>query len=433
MRSRSALLAGALGVAGVAHAQTSDTLRLPALQAAAAARDPRAQQLALLAAQSELRLRTIDADRLPALTVNGLAQYQSDVARIPIAVPGGARVPVPPHETYDARVDAQQRLLDPTLGTRRAVERAQLAESQARVRTTLFTLRQSVNDAFFTAARLQAQRGDVETSITDLEAQLVVAARRVRLGAALPSDTATLKAELLRRRQALAEIDANRAAALEILGELTGARIASNAVPSLPELAAEVVRARAGIDQLRSRPEYEQFARTRELITQQERAASAADKPRVAAFGRAGYGQPGLNPLNDRFDSYWLGGVRLDWTPWSWGTTRRQREVLALQRQIVASEESAFAEGIRRAIAQDAATIDRLEAALATDEQIIELREGVARETRLRFQEGVVTSAEYVDRQTDVLNARLARAAHRVELALVRARFLTTVGIEVRP
>jgi hypothetical protein len=37
-----------------------------------------------------------------------------------------------------------------------------------------------------------------------------------------------------------------------------------------------------------------------------------------------------------------------------------------------------------------------------------------------------------VDRQTDVLNARLARAAHRVELAQASARFLTTVGLEVR-
>jgi outer membrane protein TolC len=56
----------------------------------------------------------------------------------------------------------------------------------------------------------------------------------------------------------------------------------------------------------------------------------------------------------------------------------------------------------------------------------------VLRETRLRFAEGVITSAEYVDRETDLLAARLARASHRVELARARARFLTLVGIEVR-
>jgi outer membrane protein TolC len=420
-------------LAAPARAQTpaGDTLHLPALQTAAVGRDPRARQLALLAAQTELRLRSIDAERLPALGVAGQGQYQSDVARIPFQLPGGIRPPSPPHDTYDARLEAQQRLLDPALGARRGVERAQLAESQARVRTTLYALRQSVNDAFFTAARLQSQRADVETSITDLEAQLVVAGRRVRAGAALPSDTAALRAELLRRRQVLAEIDANRIAALTVLGELTGRRVASDVVLELPDLATHTVAAGDSVDRLRGRPEYEQFARARELVEQQERVLAARDKPRVSAFGRAGYGRPGLNPLNDRFDSYWLAGVQLQWTPWTWGTTRREREVLALQRQVVATEESAFGEAVRRAVAQDLATIDRLEAAVSSDEQIIELRERIARETRLRFQEGVVTSAEYVDRQTDVLDARLVRAAHRVELAHARARFLTTVGIEV--
>ena len=62
----------------------------------------------------------------------------------------------------------------------------------------------------------------------------------------------------------------------------------------------------------------------------------------------------------------------------------------------------------------------------------IALRERVLNETRIRFGEGVVTSAEYVDRETDALNARLARATHRVELARARAHFLTLTGVEVR-
>jgi outer membrane protein TolC len=402
------------------------------LQAVAPQRDPRARQIEVLAAQAGLRLRNIGAERLPSLNVVGLGQYQSDVTTIPFQLPGGQRPPVPPHDTYDARIEAQQRLIDPSLGARRAVERAQLAESQARVRTALYGLRENVNDAFFSAARLQLQRGEIETSITDLEAQLRVATDRVRLGSALPSEAATLQAELLRRRQSLAEIDANRRAALTVLTDLTGLPIRFENALALPDDAAQVARARAAVDGVRTRPEYEQFARTREVLQRQEQAVSAGDKPRLSAFGRAGYGRPGLNPLNDQFDSYWVAGVQVQWAPWSWGTTRRERELLALQRQVVETEEAAFTQRIRRTTAFDLATIDRLESAVAVDEQIIELRERIARETLRRFQEGVVTSAEYVDRQTDVLNARLARATHRVELAQARARFLTIVGVEVR-
>jgi outer membrane protein TolC len=421
----------ALPAAG-AHAQTTtrDTLQLGELHDVAAQRDPRARQLALLETQTDLRLRNIGAERLPSLTVVGQAQYQSDVTNLPFAPPGGQRI-VPPNDTYDARIEAQQRLIDPSLAARREVERAQLAESQARVRTAVYGLRENVNDAFFSAARLQLERGEVETSITDLEAQLRVANDRVRLGSALPSEAATLQAEILLRRQALAEIDANRRAALTVLGDLTGLRVDADDVLALPDAAAEVARLRAAVGDARGRPEYEQFARTRELLQRQDRAVSARDKPRLSAFARAGYGQPGLNALSTDFDSYWLAGMQVQWAPWSWGTTRREREVLALQRQVVETEEAAFRDRIERSTAHDLATIDRLESAIATDDQIIALRERIVRETLRRFQEGVVTSADYVDRQTDVLNARLARASHRAELAQARARFLTLVGAEV--
>jgi hypothetical protein len=43
----------------------------------------------------------------------------------------------------------------------------------------------------------------------------------------------------------------------------------------------------------------------------------------------------------------------------------------------------------------------------------------------------VITSAEYVDRETDLLDARLARIAHEVELAHAQARFLTLLGVEM--
>lgn len=408
-----------------------DSLRLGALHADAARRDPRARQLELLGAQSALRQRDIDVERLPSIGFVGQAQYLSDVPSVPIRLPG-AVPPTPPNDQYDAYATARQRLYDPTRGARRDVERARLEESRARVRTSVYATRQAVNDAFFGALLLQAQARDVETGIADLEAQLRVATQRVREGAALPGEAAAIEAELLRRRQSLDAIVAERGATLAVLSDLTGRDIAPGDALAIPDIAAEAARARAGLDALRARPEYEQFASARELVARQREAAAARDLPRVSAFGRAGYGRPGLDPLNTAFDSYWLAGLQVEWAPWTWGATGREREVLAIQQQIVASDEAAFTEGVRRAVTRDLAAMDRLEATLRADDAIIALRERILREARLRFAEGVVTSAEYVDRETDALNARLARSTHLVELAHARARFLTLVGIEVR-
>jgi outer membrane protein TolC len=409
-----------------------DSLRLGTLQDTAVMRDPRGRELALLMAQSRLRQQNLAAERRPTLALEGQAQYQSDVARIPITLPGGISVPTPPHDTYDAHLAAGQTLYDPSIAPRRAVEDAQLAESQARLRAELYPLRQNVSDAFFATLQAQSQIAELALTITDLEAQHRVAAARVREGAALPSEEKALRAETLRRRQSLAEAGASRRAALAILADLTGKSYDSTTILGSTDLSAQVARARDSLPVLRSRPEYEQFARSRALLDQQERARNAQDLPRISAFGRAGYGRPGLNPLSTKFDSYWLTGVQLQWSPWTWGTGSRDREILALQRQIVSAEEQQFTDNLRRGTEQDLATIDRLETSVRDDDEIVALRESILSETRARFNEGVVTSADYVDRQTDVLSARTARALHRVELAQARARFLNTLGIEAR-
>lgn len=411
------------------HAQSSPTLSLVALQDSAEVNNPRIRQLALLARQSELRRRNIAGELLPALAVESHAQHQSDVARVP--VPGA---PTPSLDSYDARMVVTQRLLDPSRGPRRDLERAQLARSQAAVRSTLYATRQQVNDAFFGALRAQAQVDELRTSISAIEAQVDVATARVREGAALPSEELALRAELLRRRQLVAEANIQRGAALGILGSLTGVAVDDSTRLVVPDLDAEMQQARAmeaGASPP-ARPEYAEFERSRDVLRHQDRARAAQDLPRASAFGRAGYGQPGLNPLNDGFDSYWLAGVQLQWAPWNWGASRRDREVLAAQRQILATEEAAFTEQLRRVATQDLATVERLEAAVRLDEEIIAAREQIAAETRIRYEEAAVTSAEFVDRESQLLSARLTRALHRVELAQARARLVTTLGIEVR-
>jgi outer membrane protein TolC len=442
MRTRHLLaLLATLAVATRASAQTpttdtvdrapGDTLRLGALQDTAVTRDPRGRELGLLLEQSRLRQQSLKAERLLTLTVEGQVQYQSDVARIPISLPG-ISVPTPPHDTYDAHVAATQKLYDPTIGPRRAVEDAQLAESQARLRAQLYPLRQNVSDAFFAALQAQSQIDELEHAITDLQAQQRVAAARVREGTALRSEDMALRAEIMRRQQSVAEAAANRRAALAILTDLTGKSYDSTTLLGATDLGPAVARTRDSLSVLRARPEYEQFARSRALLEQQERARKSQDLPRLSAFGRAGGGRPGLNPLSTSFDNYWLTGLQLQWSPWTWGTGRRDREILQLQRQIVTAEEQNFTNTLRRAVEQDMANIDRLEAAVRSDDEIVALRESILAEMRARFNEGVVTSAEYVDRQTDVLSARTARALHRVELAQARARFLNTLGVEIR-
>jgi outer membrane protein TolC len=354
------------------------------------------------------------------------------VPRLDIALSGFSSPFAPPKDTYDTGIRVDQRIVDTSIGAQHALESAQLAESQARLKATLFALRQQVNDSFSAAAAIEAHIGALDATIDDLSARLRETNARVQQGTALAADAAAIEATLLQRQQDRAELAANRRAALDRLQTLTSETFADSDRLTLPQVAEAVTRARATAGQLRERPEYEQFSQTRLRLQKQEDVAIAQERPRLSAYGRVGYGKPGLNFIGKTWESYGLAGVRVQWTAWTWGSANREREALEIQRQVADADEAAFAKGLTTSIEGDERTIDRLQAALTNDERIVTLREQVASSMQVRLNEGVVTASDYLDRNTELLQARFARAAHQVELAQASARLLTTLGLEVR-
>lgn len=433
---RIALAIVSLAAAATASAQqrtpAAPPLLLGDLHRAAEASDPRTRQVDLLQEQWRRRNENVSAMWRPSVNVELQAQYQTDVPVSPFTDPATGRPAFEmPKASYDSFLRVDQRLFDPTVGPQAAVQRAQLAEDQARVHTALFALRQQVNDAFFAVAALDQRANVLSAAIAELDARLRETSARVREGTAIPADAAAIEASMLQRQQEDDELRSNRGAAVERLATLVGRPIDPAAVPVLPDLAASAQRAREQGVAAKGRPEFAQYARTRERLLEQQKAATAQTQPKIGVFGRAGYARPGPNFIADEWGSYGMGGVRLQWNAWSWGTPTREAEIAALQAQIVSAEEEAFARSLTLQTTTDTAAIDRLERAIATDRRIVELRQQVEQSARVRLQEGVMTAAEYVSRETELLQARYAQASHEVELAQARARLLTTLGVEV--
>jgi outer membrane protein TolC len=406
-----------------------DTVRLGSLHIAATEHDPRVRQLALHAAAAEARLRSLGTERLPQLRVTADATRQSEVPSLPLSLPGGMTPPVPPRDHYQVRGEVEQRVYDGgALARRREIERARLAEAQAEVGAALFGVREEVNQAFFGALVLQAQLAELATLEADLEARLAQARVRVREGAALRGQAYTVEAELLRARQQRAELEANRRASLALLAALTGRRIGAADVLVAPSLAAEVARAS---EDAAGRPERAVFGARRERLRREAALAGSRGRPQVQAFGQVGVGRPGLDQFRRDVHEFWILGVRMRWAPWDWGVVRREQQVIGLQQQVVDTEEEAFARRVRRSTLDEVETMQRLESTLESDDALVSLRERIAREALTRFGEGVITAAEYVDVRNDVQEARVVRERHRVELAHARARYLTTLGVDL--
>lgn len=415
-------------------AGAQDTLTLGAMQAAAVQRDPRAEQHDLLRDASARRVTSLDMERRPQLALNGNASHQSDVTQLGGALPISG-MPVLPKDRWQATLDVSQLLYDGgSVAARQSLERARLAESAAAVDATLYRLRGEVNGAYFSAFLLQQRAREFEALLADLDARLQLARVRVVNGAALPRDTSAIVAEQLRAQLARDEALAARRAALAVLARLTGVAVTERSVLRLPALDDDVARTQAEgrVEALRERPEFTQFARTRERLDREVALTHVENRPRVVAFGQAGLGRPGLNQFRTDPDEFWQAGLRVEWRPWTWRSADRAGEALRLQQRIVTTEERALAEQLARAVESDLADMERLRAALETDERLVALRTSIEQQARAQFAEGAVTAAEYVETRTDVVEATLTLQRHRAELAQAQARYLTTLGLAPR-
>lgn len=435
-------LLGAVSSVRPLRAQDAEVPGLARLYEAAYRHDARARQGPLEESALELRLRNLASEWLPQPRMRGEARYQSDVPRIELEDDAGApgiEFPVVPQERYEAAVGVEQTLYDGgAIAARRHVARARTAESRAHLETTLYELRRQVDASYFGVLALGARQDETRLLIEDLESRLRRARSGVAAGVRLAGEADALEAELLRARQRLEELEADRRATLAVLESLTGVALPPAVELPLPDLEDEVVAARrpggaggsvADTSVSRHHPAFAAFDATAARLREEAELAGRTRLPRLVAFGEAGYGRPGLNQFADAWDTFWIGGVRLEWAPWQWGRVAREQALLALRREAVRTEEEAFAAALGRGATAELADLDRLRATIETDERIVALRERVERQEGRRFEEGVITAADYVDARTDLLRARVALRLHEIELAGARARYLTILGI----
>ena len=312
-----------------------------------------------------------------------------------------------------------------------AVEKARLAESQARVRTALFALRQDVNDAFFAAALLQQRAQALAATIAELEARLRETNVRVREGAALPADAAAVEAALLQRRQDDDALRANRQSALKRLSNLTARDIGEDNELASPDLSDAVADARRA-GHRRAAGQSSSSSRAPRSGWLESRTSRQPGPAAVVGVRQRRRRPPGPELHRRRSPGVRPGRPAAPMERMDVGHAAREREALACSSRSSRPTRRPSRRGFARATDTDSASIDRLQRAVALDDRIVELREQIDRTTEVRFREGVVTASEYVDRSTELLQARFARAGHHVELAQASARFLTTLGLEVR-
>jgi outer membrane protein TolC len=382
---------------------------------------PFLKQKELFEKMSDLKQANNQSSNLPKILLNAQATYQSDVTKVGIELPG-TTIPEQAKDQYKVYLDARQNIWDGGLvKANELLEKVQNRSSQQGVEVELYKVREQVNDLFFSSFILQENLNILERKKETLEARKVRVESGVRNGAGLQSDLDLILAELIKVRQQQIELQSERETVLAALAVLTGKQ--TDDLQKLSMGASEV-----NYSALLRRPELIYFELQNQSLSASSDLIKKKRNPQLFGFGQAGYGRPGLNMLDNDFSTYYLVGMGLSWRVFDWRSTRRERDILRLQQDMVHTQQHQFERNIQIALDRERKKIIQLQQVLESDRELIALQEQITKSSASKHENGTITTSDYLQDLNAEMTARITFETHKVQLEAAKINYQNIQG-----
>ena len=380
---------------------------------------PLAKQSSLLETQNTLEAAVISTAKLPQLSLDAQATYQSDVIEIPIA---SANIDPLNKDQYRATFSVNQLIYNGgATAASLAIKSAELKSKQKQVEVSLYQLRQQINQLYFSILLAQESNLLLKSKQTQLEAKLKEVSSGVKNGILLPSSDKVLEAELLKIGQQFKEIESNKLTLIETLSSLIKQPIDASTEFKNPLIEIHVQNELI-------RPELELFQYKKDEIENSENLISKQNVPKLLGFATGGYGNPGLNMLDNSFQPFYTAGVKLHWNVFDWNANQKQRQSLAINKDIIDNETEVFKLNTTIELNKQQREIEKIEAIITSDEAIINLRKEVLQMADSQLKNGVITSSAYITELTNLYEDQNTLVRHEIQLQLAKANYNVIKG-----
>lgn len=382
---------------------------------------PIAKQTNLLQQKATYEIEAINKGKLPKIDLNAQATYQSDVTQLPIKLPNVTVNPLN-KDQYRATLDVNQLIYNGGLiEANTKLKEAQTLTQKQQVEVSLYQLKTKINQLYFSILLLQERESLLISKKEQLLSKIKEVQSGVKFGAILPASEKVLEAENLKIKQQLAEINSDRTKLFQNLASLTFSEIDSKTKLERPTSTIDFAKES-------SRPELKLYDLQSEQIETSSAILSKNYLPKVNAFGQAGYGNPGLNMLDNSFQTFYMVGVKANWNVFDWNKTKSEKQALVVSKEIVSSEKETFQLNNQLQLQEFENEIKKQQEILKTDSELIELRNYILKSSDSQLKNGVITSSEYIVEFTNLYEAKINQKLHEIQLELAKANYQVIKG-----
>lgn len=375
---------------------------------------PAIKQYALVEQSRDFTLQNAAKGWLPQVSVNGRASYQSKVTQLPIDVSQfGIDYKGLSKDQYDAHVMVNQPIYDGGVITaNKNILKAQADVQTAQLDVTMYSIRERVNQLFFSVLLIDEQLAQNQLLQDDLKLGLNTVSAMMKGGIANQTDVDNVKVEQIKARQQEHSLRTARHTYLTMLGSFINLSLDANTQLEKP---ADPGFKSQGSDP-NNRPELAMYDSQNRLLDARLKALDASLMPKVGAFLQGGVGNPGLNMLKNGWDPYYRIGATISWNIGSFYTRKNDQQLIAIERQQITANRETFLFNNRLQQQQTNGQIENLRQQVSEDEEIIQLREGIRNKSEKRVQNGIETVNEMLRDINAVGEARQQKAIHEVQL-----------------
>ena len=155
---------------------------------------------------------------------------------------------------------------------------------------------------------------------------------------------------------------------------------------------------------------------------------SKSKLPKINAFAQGGYGNPGLNMLDNSFNTFYMVGLKLNWNVFDWNKAKAEKQSLEINKDLINTQKETFKLNNNIELVNLQSEIEKIETLISTDNEIITLREGILKTAESQLKNGVITSSTYIIEFTNLYESKTSLNLHQTQLLLNKIQFQITKG-----
>ncbi|WP_312356147.1 TolC family protein [Empedobacter sp.] len=403
-----------------AMAQQNNSLTLDHCLEMAKQNYPLIKQYTLIEKTKEYSIANAQKGVLPQFNIAGQATYQSAVTQVPISLPN-VDIPTVSKDQYRLYGEVSQSITDLfTVKDQKEYINANSEIETQKTEVELYKLRERINNLFFGILLIDAQIQQTELLKKDIQSGIEKTNVAIANGIALKSTADNLKAELLKTDQRTIELKAARKGYTDMLALFINNPIDENTVLEKPH--------RQMLTNTINRPELKLFDLQKKSFDAQEKLITAKNLPRLSAFFQGGLGRPGLNMLDNDFQGYYIGGLRLSWNITNFYTYKNEKKMIANSQSMIDIQRETFLFNTNLTLKQQNADITKIQELIETDKSIVTLRESVKNTTQNQLTYGTATTNDYLIAVNAEDQAKQNLILHEIQLLMTEYNTQTTAG-----